>query len=472
MKTQHLPIAIGSPKALKPLGFILLFIWILPSHAQCWQQVVSSSSEFGNFNLGIQHDGTLWTWGQNNFGQLGDGSTIDRSVPTQIGTDTDWAFVAAGINSSYALKQDGSLWCWGDNSEGQLSDDSTVGRLSPAQILPGTTWMKVSAGEKFVIAQKTDGTLWACGWGNLGQLGLSTTSTTTFTQNTTLTDWESLKTSYRHTLLRRSDGTIWGFGGGSGRLATGSNAGLGTPTQLPQLPNGEWLQATPGNSQSIFKKNDGTIWGVGQSGSMLGVGNTAMILTLTQIGTATDWLSVEDSSLHTMALKNDGSLWATGLNQYGQIGNGTTTLVSFFTQVGTSTNWAKINCGYQHTLAIDNQGTLWAWGRNNHGQLGDGTTTNRTTPTQIGEPCTLSVPTHKPKVFQLLQNPVGDLAQISFSYDGVKHLTFYNTAGQLVYKTTVTEDFVSINTAAFPKGVYFIDCRSEMGNEGVKMVKE
>jgi alpha-tubulin suppressor-like RCC1 family protein len=454
---------------MKKTSLFALFLCSFFMQAQCWLQVDSSSSEFGNFNLGIQHDGTLWAWGVNTNGQLGDGTTINRTIPTQIGTDTDWAFVAAGRNSSYALKQDGSLWAWGDNSKGQLSDDSTVGRLSPAQVLPGTTWIKVSAGDEFVVAQKTDGTLWACGNSSGGETGLgSATDVSTFTQNTTITDWESLKTSYRHTLLRRSDGTIWGFWGGvsGGILATGSDAGLSTPTQLPQLPNGEWLQAIPGNAQSLFKKNDGTIWGVGAQGSVLGLGSTANILTLTQIGNDNDWLSVENSSLHTMALKNDGSLWATGRNQYGQIGIGTTNLVTFFTQVGT------INCGAYHTLAIDNQGTLWAWGRNNFGQLGNGTTTNRTTPIQIGIPCNLSVPTHEQKVMHLLQNPVGELAQLSFVYDGVKKLTVYNTTGQLVFKTTVTEDFVSINTSSFAKGVYLIQCESEMGNEVLKMVKQ
>lgn len=261
--------------------------------------------------------------------------------------------------------------------------------------------------------------------------------------------------------------------GGSGRLATGSNTGLGTPTQLPQLPNGEWLQAIPGPGSSLFRKNDGSIWVVGANTANLGLGvSQAAYYTLTQSGSATDWLSIEDSSLHSMVLKNNGTIWTCGGNSSGQLGLGNTTTVSVWTQVGTSTNWAKVKCGREHTLAIDNQGTLWAWGRNNYGQLGNGTNTNRTTPTQIGIPCNLSVPTHEQKVMQLLQNPVCELAQLSFVYDGVKKLTIYNTTGQLVFKTTVTEDFVSINTASFAKGVYLIQCESEMGNEVLKMVKQ
>ena len=263
------------------------------------------------------------------------------------------------------------------------------------------------------------------------------------------------------------------LGGGSGRLATGSDAGLGTPTQLPQLPNGEWLQATPGGACSLFRKNDGSIWAVGRNIANLGLGSTqAEYYTLTQSGSATDWLSLEDTSRHSMALKNNGTLWTCGGNSSGQLGFGNTTSVSVWTQVGTSTNWAKVKCGREHTLAIDNQGTLWAWGRNNFGQLGDGTNTNRTSPTQIGMPCNLSVPSHEQKVMQLLQNPVGELAQLSFVYDGVKKLTVYNSTGQLVFKTTVTEDFVSINTSSFAKGVYLIQCESEMGNEVLKMVKQ
>ena len=139
--------------------------------AQCWQQIAGASYNLGYHSAGIQPDGSLWCWGLNSDGQLGDGTTTNRLVPTRVGTDTDWAIVALGMNSSYAIKQNGTLWAWGSNSNGQLSDGTLTGRLLPAQVLPGITWLRVSSGERFLVAQKSDGTLWSCGIDDSGQLG-------------------------------------------------------------------------------------------------------------------------------------------------------------------------------------------------------------------------------------------------------------------------------------------------------------
>lgn len=459
---------------------ILYLLIVLPSAlvvAQCWQSVSSGSTNYSFHNLGIQVDGTLWGWGLNSSGQLGDGTTTNRLVPTQIGTDNDWIAIAAGSNSSYAIKQNGTLWAWGGNDEGQLSNNSNIGRLTPAQVLPGTTWSKISAGERFVVAVKSDGTLWSCGYGQDSQLGFNdAASLYEFTQNTTVTGWESIHCGFRHTVLVKSDHTIWGFGESDlGKLATGSQSvGLGIPSQLPLLPNGEWTHAIAGANTSMFRKNDGTLWGVGQNNlGTLGNGATVFgVYPLTQSGTATDWLSIEDVSIHSLALKNNGTLWASGVNTTGQLGIGTTANTSSFVQVGTASHWAKVRCGRQHTLAITNTGTLWTWGLNSSGQLGDGTTTQRTTPVRIGTECNLSTPSYDKKVMRLLNNPVHEQAQLLFANDGVKQLQVFSLQGQVVLQKTTTDDFTYLDASGLTSGVYFISCKSDVGNQTIKMVKQ
>ncbi|MFN7674840.1 T9SS type A sorting domain-containing protein [Flavobacterium sp.] len=461
---------------MKKTLLILLLFSQLYVKSQCWLQISAGNFNGGFHSVSIQVDGSLWAWGDNQYGQLGDGTTNNKNVPTRIGMDTDWVIVAAGSRNTYAIKQNGTLWAWGDNSEGQLSDGTIVAKLVPTQVLPDTTWQKVDAGDRFVVAQKTDGTLWSCGYGVYSQLGFNDVSNKEFlTQNTPITDWESISCGFRHTVLRRSDNTIWGFGEGDlGKLATGTDGGLGTPQQLPLLTTGEWSHAIAGSNCAVFRKNDGTLWGVGQNGNgNLGIGNIILgIYPLTQAGNFNDWLSIENAAIHTLALKNNGSLWATGLNTSGQLGIGTLTSTNVFVPVGTATNWAKVRCGRQHTLALDSNGTLWAWGLNSSGQLGDGTTVNKSVPTQIGTVCTLSVNEFEKKVMQVLTNPVDNQVQLSFTYDGVKKLTVYNMQGQAVRTQTVSQDFTSFDVSGFAAGVYFIQCISDMGNQTVKMVKK
>ncbi len=121
--------------------------------------------------VAIKTDGTLWAWGYNEYGQLGDGTWEDKNTPTQIGTDTDWEAVAAGDYHSLALKTDGTLWVWGNNGYGQLGDGTTVNKNIPTRIGIDTDWSAIAAGFYHTIALKSDDTLWAWGYNNYGQLG-------------------------------------------------------------------------------------------------------------------------------------------------------------------------------------------------------------------------------------------------------------------------------------------------------------
>ncbi len=124
--------------------------------------------------LGLKSDGTLWAWGGNAGGQLGDGTMISRTFPVQVGTASDWISIAAGNYTSYAIDSNGSLWAWGDNAFGQLGNNKITDSLIPVNVInanPDTTWVAVAGGANFALAIKSDGSLWAWGDNAYGQLG-------------------------------------------------------------------------------------------------------------------------------------------------------------------------------------------------------------------------------------------------------------------------------------------------------------
>ena len=119
----------------------------------------------GGGNHAIKTNGTLWAWGNNENGRLGDGTTTNRSSPVQIGALSDWAKIKGGNRHVLAIKTNGTLWAWGSNTSGQLGDGTTTDRSSPVQIGALSDWSQVNGGNSFSIAIKTNGTLWSWGTG-------------------------------------------------------------------------------------------------------------------------------------------------------------------------------------------------------------------------------------------------------------------------------------------------------------------
>ena len=155
-----------------------------------WKQVSCGKS----FSAAVKTDGTLWLWGANNGGQLGDNTTVNKSSPVQtVSAGTNWKQVSCGYKLTTAIKTDGTLWTWGDNTLGKLGDNTTVNKSSPAQtVSAGTNWAIVSAGLSSAAAIKTDGTLWTWGRNNEGSVGDNTTLSRSSPVQTVAggTDWK------------------------------------------------------------------------------------------------------------------------------------------------------------------------------------------------------------------------------------------------------------------------------------------
>jgi len=316
-----------------------------------WKQV----SAGGAHTVAIKSDGTLWAWGANIYGQVGDGTTTDKSVPTQEDTNAaDWSRVNAGAFHTTAIKSDGTLWAWGYNIFGQLGDGTMTDKSVPTQ--EGTyaaDWSSVSAGTFHTTAIKSDGTLWAWGWNWYGQLGDGTwTDKSVPTQeDTNAADWSIVSAGGYHTTANKSDGTLWAWGdNGYGQLGDGTTTDRSVPTQ-EDTNAADWSRVNAGYYHSTAIKSDGTLWAWGSNGyGQLGDGTTTDRSVPTQEDTnATDWSSV------------GAGYW--GDNRYGQLGDGTTTDKSVPTQEDTNaTDWSSVGAGYNHTTAIKLNSTLWAWG--------------------------------------------------------------------------------------------------------------
>ncbi|NNE72519.1 MAG: hypothetical protein HKN26_02545 [Acidimicrobiales bacterium] len=334
----------GPPQSDTPL--------VVSSTGTNWADV----SAGGRTRCAVALDRTLWCWGDNDHGQVGDGTTTDVSAPTQIGTATNWASVYVGGAHTCGRRIDSTLWCWGSNFNGQLGDGTTTDSLTPQQVGTDTDWRQVDTkSQRFfqpplfndgiggTCAVKTDGSLWCWGSNVIGQLGLGATIQVTVpTRVGTASDWTAVAVSTTHSCGLRGSGDLWCWGDNThGQLGT-----AGGSTTVPAPVSSGWRQVDTGGGVTLANP--------------------------------------PDPGGHTCAIDQSDALWCWGFNVYGQLGNGTTSDAATPTRIGTARDWRQVSTGRSHSCAVATDSTMWCWGTNSGGELGDGTRTPRLTPTQVG----------------------------------------------------------------------------------------
>jgi len=335
----------------------------------------------GRASFGIQSNGTLWAWGDNTAGELGLSNTTNRSSPSQVGALNTWIAVAGGYNYfTLALQTPGTLWAWGWNQYGQLGNGSISSYLvsSPIQVGSSTTWRQISAGYAHSAAIQSNGALYTWGINSLGQLGLGISTgsggVSTPQQVGALTVWRSVSAGQTHTVAIQSNGTLWIWGQGNA-LGNSINTQVSSPIQLGSAL---WKMASAGSQYTVAIQSNGTLWGWGFNNYGQAIANTnfSQVYSPIQIGTLSSWTSVAamDLGYISMGVQSNGTLWVWGINSYGNFGNNSVSgqvAAPGPVQVGNLSNWSTvINVSFYGSFAIQNNGSLWAWGNNSYQQLG------------------------------------------------------------------------------------------------------
>lgn len=337
-------------------------------------------------SVALKADGTVWTWGLNDKGQLGNGTTTNTKVPAPLASISGATSIASGYQHTLALKSDGTVWAWGLNNYGELGDGTTTDRSAPVQVssLTGVTF--IVAGDYHNFALKGDGTLWAWGQNTNSKLGIAGGNQTTPQQVTAISNVVQIAGGGLHTVALKSDGTVWAWGKNSnGQLGNGTNIDSATPVQVTGLSNIDSIAC--GTTHSVAVSDSGALytWGLNTNGQ-LGDGTTGNRNAPYQVAGIGSVFKATAGNAYTQALMNSGEVWCWGSNAQGQIGAGVTggnylspskiTALSAIADIGT---------GWYHGLHRRADGTVAAVGYNLYGQVGDNTNTTRSTPvTAIG----------------------------------------------------------------------------------------
>ncbi len=368
-----------------------------------------------NHSVALKGDGTVWAWGYNKYGQLGNNTTVTTEIPVQVkgkngeGFLSDIQMIASGSNHVLALKQDGTVWAWGYNNYGQLGDNTQITKYTPVQVLSedATEELKdiiyIAAGTNFSVAVNKQGEVWTWGQNDYGQLGdgSKTAKYTPVRVKANLSGIIKVACGYRHTVALKSDGSVYTWGDNTnGQLGDNTNVQRLIPVKMLETADSnisDALSISATNYTTNILKANGTVLSVGLGTSgQLGDGTKTTkklpvaVKDLDGLNNLSNIKNIKSGANTTYALTKNGTIYSWGIGTNGQLGNDTIVNTTLPVEVANNTadgiidNILYIGAGANHGLAVENTGYVEVWGLNDQKQVGDSTLAKSAHPLYIG----------------------------------------------------------------------------------------
>ncbi len=353
------------------------------------------------FTCATKLDLTMWCWGANNQGQLGDLTVDTKLLPNPVFGIQEWQWLATGDTHVCAIDNLQTLWCWGDNWGGQMGNGRFVDVIEPQAVDDILSYTTVAAGSYHTCALQTNNTLWCWGYNLYGQLGNGSNELSTHEfyyspqqSGLKVADWSSIDVRYGHACGIRTGGTMWCWGANyAGQLGRGNYEESSTPVLIKHHFN--WKEVSTGENNTCAIKTDGRLfcWGSNLRGQ---IGNgrsfSGGMTGPSYVESDTAWISVTSGEYFTCGLKSDNSAWCWGDNRQGQLGNGASDVEGLAdellpVQLQQPLQWNTIKAGGNHSCGIAADDKIYCWGGNVSGQLGVGyyTPQRQVWPTQIAD---------------------------------------------------------------------------------------
>lgn len=338
--------------------------------------VFTSVTAGTHFAAALDEDGAVWMWGDNSSGVFGHGDFVRSTVPVRVYGERRFKKIVAGHSIIMALTEEGRLFGWGKQGDSQLG---VVERITSSFHRVGTGFTQVKEGDTFGVGLKADGSLW--GWGRANDNQLLDAGSLVDKPRRLMPDktFHAVEAGHSHVLAIESTGRLWAWGlNDKGQLGVEGAASRG-PVELLTSSTIVAIGAYSHTSHAI--DSDGKLWGWGSNGSYdIGLGTTGNRFEPTEVAPDTSFQQVFGGDRGGFALDVDGKLWGWGWGK--RIGDGTTYSRLTPAAVKHDTTFSRVESNY-HTLAIDSDGHLWAWGENGNYVLGDGTTTDDYNPKKV-----------------------------------------------------------------------------------------